>query len=295
MRHVPRGTLPPATPTEPTDNAPAWRGLPGWMVYAVTTDPAAAAVAAHAVAAEHRARLAPGTWPVDTPADIQRIAVGPVYVGVRTRRGHENGIPLATYYVLRRWVASADVPEPDPTWPVPGARPAGAPAGAAGALMEPAPPPPLEALEGEGMGREPDPAWPFVAVGRRTSRAGAKTLGADIITWRGRLETAAGGRTITFTTQPRKRDAHASFLVSANARIHYTTLHPEFVDVLVHHALSDAERAQLAALAQAQDTRPVVVRCVGERLRAAPAAEARDPAPEPSDAPSRLPEGAPDA
>lgn len=289
MRHVPRATFPPATPTS---NAPAWSGHPGWVVYAVSNDPAAAIEAAQAVAAEHRARLAPGTWPVDTPADIQRIAVGPVYVGVRTRRGHENGIPLATYYVLRRWVASADVPEPDPTWPVPGARPAGAPAGAAGALMEPAPPPPLA---DDRSAQELAPSWPFAAVGRRTSRTGAKTLGADIITWRGRLETAVGGRTITFTTQPPKRDAHASFLVSANARIHYTTLHPEFVDVLVHHALDEAERAQLAVLAQAQDTRPVVVRCVGERLRAAPAAEARDPAPEPPGGPPRLPEGAPDA
>lgn len=286
----------------PTDfrspNAPAWTGYPGWVIYAVTTDAATAAACAAATAAAHHVQLAPGTWPVDTPADTRRLAVGPVYVAVRTRHGHQNGAPLATYYVLRRWVADEDTPAPDPTWPVPG----DGRSEAAGALVEPAPPPPLA---DDRSAQELAPSWPFVAVGRRTSRAGAKTLGADIITWRGRLATGAGGRTITFTTQPRKRDAHASFLVSANARIHYTTLHPEFVDVLVHHALDDAERAQLAALAQAQDTRPVVVRCVGERLRAAPAlraaverapaVDARDRTPEPPGGTPRLPEDPPDA
>ncbi len=236
------------TPDARTPNAPVWTGRPGWVVYAVTSDPEAAAGRAADVAAEHRAPLAPGTWPVDAPADTHRIAVGPVYVAVRTRQGHANGAPHATYYVLRRWVADEVVQAADPGWPTP-ERPA-APAGAGA-------------------------PWPFARVGHRTTRGGAKTFrdepfGADVITWRGRIATADGPRTITFSTQPRKIDAHASFEgtgVSANARIHYATLHPEFIDVLVHHPLGAAERAALAALAQAHDTRPIVVRCVGERLR----------------------------
>jgi hypothetical protein len=222
-----------------TPNAPAWAGHRGWAVYAVTSDAADAAARAVHVAADLGAPLAPGTWPVDTPADTQRIGVGPVYVAVRTRHGHQNGVPLATYYVLRRSTADEEAQPPDPSWPVP-----------------PAP-----------------AAWPFVAVGRRTSRAGAKPLGADIVTWRGRL----GGHTITFSTQPRRIDPHALFegtAMPANARIHDTSLPPEFVDVLVHHPLAEAERAQLAALAQAQDARPVIVRCVGEPLRGAPARRA---------------------
>ena len=135
-----------------------------------------------------------------------------------------------------------------------------------------------------------DGRWPFVVVGRRRSRAGSKTLGADVITWRGRL----AGQTITFSTQPRKIDEHASFMVSANARIHYRAEHPEFVDVLVHHPLAEAERAELAALAQAQDPRPVVVRCAGERLRGAPSSPGRRRADRDPEAPL-LPEDAADA
>lgn len=222
-------------------NAPVWAGHPGWIVYVVTTDPAAAAARAAAVAAGRHVPLAPGTWPVDTPADTHRIAVGPVYVAVRTRHGHENGVSLATYYVVRRWLADEEVQDPDPAWPVP-------------AVATPA-----AHVKG----------WPFEVVGHRTSPAGSSTFGDEVITWRGRL----AGRTITFSTQPRKVHPHTSSTASGSAGMHSAVEHREFVDVLVHHPLEDVERAELADLARSQDPRPVVVRCVGERLRQSPAAD----------------------
>lgn len=247
---------------------PPWAGHPGWVLYAVTPDPDEAARHAEAVAAAHPAQLTPGTWPADTPEQRGRIAVGPVYVATRTRHGHGHGAPLVTYYVVRRWAADAPaggtpptqapLAAPDPAWPVP-----------EGPSLGDAPGYTPEYAAGGEAGELPaaPPAWPFTAVGRRKSRAGGKTLGADVITWRGRLR----GLTITFTTRPRAIDAHASFLVPSNARVQYATEHPQFVDVVVHHPLGAEARAELAALAQTQDTRPVVVRCVGEPVRGGPA------------------------
>lgn len=240
-------------------NAPVWTGHPGWIVYTVTTDAAGAAARAAEVAAEHRAPLASGTWPLDTPADTHRIAVGPVYVAVHTRHGHENGAPLATYYVLRRWVADEPADPPDPAWPIPGPRAAAAAAPAASERAD------GRATQVPARAGAPDPRWPFVAVGHRRSGADAATLGADIITWRGPL----GARTITFSTRPRRIEPREASMVSARVRNHDGTRASEFVDVLVHHPLEDDERAELAALAQAHDPRPVIVRCVGEPLQGA--------------------------
>ena len=58
-------------------------------------------------------------------------------------------------------------------------------------------------------------------------------------------------------------------MAHANARINYMTVHPRFVDLLVHTQLSISEREELRALAEQFDDRPVVVRCWGERVRGA--------------------------
>ena len=238
----------PFDPLQPTvaSHAAVWAHRPGFALYCVTLTQADAQARAVVVAAEHRAPLAPGVWPLNGPADTVRFTVGPVYVAARTQRIHALAQDVVTFYVLRRWCADEPTMPADPAWtiPAPDAVPA-APEGSTRTASVPA------------------PAWPFARVGHRISRAGHKTLGADVITWRGPLL----GRTIVFTTRPRTVDAHASFHVPSNARIHYTTEHPQYIDVCVHHPLDEAARTALAELAQAQDTRPVVVRCVGERVR----------------------------
>lgn len=300
MTHGPHD---PIAPVRPTANAPAWAGRPGFAVLAVTGDPDEAARLARAAAAAASAPLAPGLWPLHAPADTRAIAVGPVYVAVRVRRARVPD-PLATgagdlptYYVLRRWTADEATAAPDPAWPVPaplpaeGGEPTDTPAagsarsrelpshptadGSARAPLEPAPGDDAERDDIRGAADAARARWPFTEVGRTRSRVGAKTLGADVITWRGPLATARGTRVVTFTTQPRHLDPHASFMVSANARIDYRAEHPHFVDVCAHYPLDADEREALAALAEAQDTRPVRVRCAGEPVRGGRRAGAR--------------------
>jgi hypothetical protein len=115
---------------------------------------------------------------------------------------------------------------------------------------------------------ERDRAWPFREVARRTVGGGSKTAPADEITWTGLF----GGRRLTFTTRPRLLTAHASFLVSSNARLRTSILKRDeghFIDLCVRdRVLDDAERMVLQALAQAQDPeRPVQVRHRGEPVR----------------------------
>jgi hypothetical protein len=105
--------------------------------------------------------------------------------------------------------------------------------------------------------------WPFRVVSHKRSRAGSKTCGADVITWLGQLN----GRIISFTTRPRNCNPHASFYVPSNARIAYTTTHPQYVDLHVHGVLDEGDRELLRQLAQVWDTRPVVVRCHNELVR----------------------------
>ena len=111
-------------------------------------------------------------------------------------------------------------------------------------------------------------AWPFREVSRRKVGGGSKTTPADEITWTGMF----GGTPITFTTRPRLLTANASFLVSSNARLRTSILKRDeghFIDLCVRgRVLSDAERVELAALAQAQDAkRPVRVRHADEPVR----------------------------
>jgi hypothetical protein len=238
----------PFDPLHPTvaSHAAVWAHRPGFALYCVTLTQADAQARAVVVAAAHGAPLAPGVWPLNGPDDTARFDVGPVYVAARTQRIHALAQDVVTYYVLRRWCADEPTVPADPAWIVPAADTVqAAPAG------------------GTQTASAPAPAWPFARVGHHVSRAGHTTSGADVITWRGPLL----GRTIVFTTRPRPVDAHASFHVSSNARIHDTTEHPQYIDVCVHHPLDEAARTALAELAQAQDTRPVVVRCVGERVR----------------------------
>lgn len=122
-------------------------------------------------------------------------------------------------------------------------------------------------------------AWPFREASRRKVGGGSKTLPADEITWTG----LSRGSPITFTTRPRLLTANASFLVPSNARLRTSILKRDeghFVDLCVRgRALDDAEREELAALAQAQDTeQPVRVRLAGEPVRGnAPVRPARPP------------------
>lgn len=111
-------------------------------------------------------------------------------------------------------------------------------------------------------------AWPFREVTRRKVGGGSKTLPADEITWTGTFR----GQPITFTTRPRLVTAHASFLVPSNARLRTSILKRDevhFLDLCVRNrTLSETERAELAALAEAQDpSSPVRVRGAGEPVR----------------------------
>jgi hypothetical protein len=115
---------------------------------------------------------------------------------------------------------------------------------------------------------ERDQAWPFREVSRRKVGGGSKTAPADEITWTGLFR----GRRLTFTTRPRLLTPNASFLVPSNARLRTSILKRDeghFIDLCVRDwVLDDAERAELQALAQAQDPdRPVWVRHVGEPVR----------------------------
>jgi hypothetical protein len=110
--------------------------------------------------------------------------------------------------------------------------------------------------------------WPFREVSRRKVGGGSKTSPADEITWAG----IVGGGPITFTTRPRLVTANASFLVPSNARLRTSILKRDevhFIDLCVRNrVLREAERAELQALAQAQDPdRPVRVRHTGEPVR----------------------------
>lgn len=230
----------PYDPQHPTaaSHAALWAHRPAFVLSCVTLHETEAQARAVAVATAHRTPLAPGVWPLNGPTDAARFAVGPVYVAARTQRIHALARDVVTYYVLRRRRADEPTASADPTWTVQ----------AADVAVTEAP---------------PAPWWPFTRVGHRTMQADSNTLGAGIITWRGPLF----GETITFTTRPRAVDAHAPFRVSANARIGDTTEHPQFIDVCVHHPLVEAARAALAELVHAQDARPAIVRCVGERVR----------------------------
>lgn len=121
--------------------------------------------------------------------------------------------------------------------------------------------------------------WPFREVSRRKVGGGSKTLPADEITWTGIFR----GTPITFTTRPRLLTANASFLVPSNARLRTSILKRDeghFIDLCGRgRALEDAEREELAALAQAQDPeRPVRVRLAGEPVRGnAPVRPAQPP------------------
>ena len=125
-------------------------------------------------------------------------------------------------------------------------------------------------------------SWPFREVSRRKVGGGSKTLPADEITWTGIFR----GTPIIFTTRPRLLTANASFLVPSNARLRTSILKRDeghFVDLCVRdRALSDAEREELAALAQAQDPeRPVRVRLAGEPVRGnVPIRSAQSPRPQ---------------
>jgi len=110
--------------------------------------------------------------------------------------------------------------------------------------------------------------WPFREVTRRKVGGGSKTSPADKITWTGSFH----GRPIIFTTRPRLVTAQASFLVSSNARLRTSLLKRDenhFLDLCVRNGtLSESERAELAALAEAQDpSRPARVRETGEPVR----------------------------
>lgn len=111
-------------------------------------------------------------------------------------------------------------------------------------------------------------AWPFREVSRREVGGGSKTFPADEITWTGLFR----GAQITFTTTPRLVTPHASFLVPSNARLRTSILKRDqvyFIDLCVRdRTLNEEERAELAAIAQAQDAgRPVRVRHKGEPVR----------------------------
>ncbi len=126
--------------------------------------------------------------------------------------------------------------------------------------------------------------WPFREVTRRKVGGGSKTSPADEITWTGSFH----GRAITFTTRPRLVTAQASFLVSSNARLRTSVLKRDeshFLDLCVQdRALSKTERAELAALAGAQDrSRPVRVRETGEPVRGEVPTEVESPRPNQQD------------
>lgn len=127
-------------------------------------------------------------------------------------------------------------------------------------------------------------AWPFREVTRRKVGGGSKTSPADEITWTGSFN----GRPIIFTTRPRLVTAQASFLVSSNARLRTSVLKRDeshFLDLCVQdRALSMTERAELAALAGAQDrSRPVRVRETGEPVRGEVPTEVESPGPNQQD------------
>jgi hypothetical protein len=127
-------------------------------------------------------------------------------------------------------------------------------------------------------------AWPFREVARRRVGGGSKTSPAEEITWAGSFH----GLPITFTTRPRLVTAHASFLVPSNARLRTSILKRDevhFLDLCARdRALSEAERAELAAMAQAQDpSRPVRVREAGEPVRGEIPSGAENLTPDPPD------------
>lgn len=149
-----------------------------------------------------------------------------------------------------------------------------------------------QGIYGRCPGELTTPAWPFREISRREVGGGSKTFPADEITWTGRFHDAP----ITFTTTPRLVTPHASFLVPSNARLRTSLLKRDqvyFIDLCVRdRTLSDEERAELAAIAQAHDAdRPVRVRHKGEPVRGTgDRTRVRAPAPIPQDSQPTDPE-----
>jgi hypothetical protein len=126
---------------------------------------------------------------------------------------------------------------------------------------------------------------PRVAVPRGLAPQGGRRE-QDVPRRRDHLGRHVPGSTDHLHHPARLVTADASFLVSSNARLRTSILQRDlgpFLDLCVRdRALSEAERAELAALAEAQDPdRPVRVREAGEPVRggAATQVRAREPTP----------------
>jgi hypothetical protein len=98
----------------------------------------------------------------------------------------------------------------------------------------------------------------FREIGRRSLPGGGKTMGADEIAFRGR----PFGRWLSAVSRVRLRDPRESYMTNAAHRIRDSKVGGAgyWVDLRVAGDVTDDELAEIRALAQAEDARPVRVR-----------------------------------
>ncbi|WGF91002.1 hypothetical protein [Marinivivus vitaminiproducens] len=98
----------------------------------------------------------------------------------------------------------------------------------------------------------------FKQIGQRRVGGGPKTTGADELLFVGNLGTGI----LFLRSRVRLSDPRESFLTSSNHRLRdsHVGRAGHWVDIVVAGACDDAQLAQIEALAQAADTRPVRVR-----------------------------------